>query len=216
MAASTYSRMRIIQQMLPLLTTAASSGALARVVDVAGGTYEGNLHVSDIPAMNVPFSQLKPHVSSLHTLALESLQEEAPEVSFVHNYPGTVLTELHKDVAGFLGLVFGIALPLAYWLFGTWLFVELEECGERQVYLATSDKYEPSLGKSVGISLGDEVVANGSDSAAGSGVYSVNWDGEERKKESLAHLHRLRNEGVKEKVWSHLTGEFDRITGARK
>ncbi|KAH7408729.1 hypothetical protein DE146DRAFT_606208 [Phaeosphaeria sp. MPI-PUGE-AT-0046c] len=215
-AASTYSRIRIVQQLLPLLTAAASSGALARVLNVAAGTYEGDVQMSDMPAINVPFSKIKPHMASLHTLALESLQEDAPEVSFVHNFPGAVLTDLHKGVPGFFGLVIGIAFPLMYWIFGTWLFVGIEECGERQVYFATSDKYKPLRGRSAGVPRGKEVVADGSEGMAGSGMYSVNWDGEERKKESLTQLRRLRSEGVKEKVWSHFRGEFDRIVGTGK
>lgn len=214
MAASLYSRVRIAQQMLPLLTTAASAGELARVIDIAAGTYEGKMHVSDIPATNLSFAQLRPHVSSLHTLALESLQEQAPEVSLMHNFPGTVLTDLHNDIPGVLGRLFAVVFPLVYWCLGRWLFVELEECAERQVYFATSDKYGPAKGRTAGVSLGKEDRSNGSDGVAASGVYSVNWDGEERTKDSLNHLRRLRSEGMKEEAWDHIRGEFDRITSA--
>lgn len=213
MAASFYSRMRITQRILPLLTTAASAGELARVINIGAGTYEGEIHVADIPATNVPFAKIRPHISSLNTLTLESLHEQAPEVSFMHNFPGTVLTDLHKDIPGVGGWLLAVAFPLVYWIFGRWLFVELHECAERQVYFATSDKFKASQGGSTGVPRGNEVVSDGSAGTAGSGVYSVNWDGEERKKDSLNHLRRLRGEGVEEKVWSHVTGEFDRITG---
>lgn len=213
MAASTYTRLRMAQQLLPLLDNAASTGSLARVVDVAGGTKEGAIDTSDIAALNMPLSKVRPHLTSVHTLSLEALAEEAPRVSFVHNFPGAVYTNLQTGAPGIIGVILRGLLPLLYYTFGYWVFVPIEEAGERQVYFATSNKYEPAQGRSTGVPLGGEEVAPGSDGLDGSGVYSVNWDGEPGSQHSLKILHELRNNGVREKVWAHMTSEYARITG---
>ena len=67
---------------------------------------------------------------------------------------------------------------------GYWICVPIEECGERQLYLATSARYPPasaSSDRSSGVPLGHGVeVAVGTTGEIGSGVYSVLWDGTRR------------------------------------
>ena len=213
MAASAYSRFRIAQQLLPLLITAASTTPLARVVDVAGGTYEGHVDTSDIPALNVSYTKLRPHTCSIHTLSLEALAQQAPTVSFVHEFPDAVYTNLHKDASGALGLLFRVVITMLHAILGGWIFVPLEESGERHVFFATSRKYKPLDGGASGVSFGGLETAEGSNSVIGSGVYSMNWDGEKRTEQSVIALKELRSKRVNEMVWNHITSEFDRITG---
>ena len=60
---------------------------------------------------------------------------------------------------------------------------------------------------------GEIAVARGTNGEAGSGVYSVDLEGESsgRKVEEL--LANFRKERVVEKFWKHTEEEFKRITG---
>jgi hypothetical protein len=91
---STYTRIRIVQQLLPLLTSAKS---LARVLDVAAGTYEGAIDTSDISAFTMPLWKLRSHMAIMHTFAWEVLADQAPGVSLVHNFPGSVRRICTRD-----------------------------------------------------------------------------------------------------------------------
>lgn len=150
----------------------------------------------------------------MHTFAWEALAQQAPEVSFVHGFPGAVYTSLHKDTSGFLAMLFALAIEVIYALLGRWLFVPIEEVGERHVFLATSGRYKSREGKASGIPLGKGMdYGTGSDSVVGSGVYSVDWDGEGPTKGSAMALKVERQKGVREIVWAHFRTEFDRIGG---
>jgi hypothetical protein len=212
LAASTYTRIRIAQNLLPLLVEAASATPLARVLNVAGGTHEGDVNISDLPALKTPLMKTRPHVSSMHTLSLEVLAQQAPTVSFVHGYPGTVYTNLGQNATGVVAMVFRIVMMLSHAVLGSRMFVHLQECGKRHVFLATSTKYAPRVRGANGVSLQNLNVATGTDGVLGSGTYSVSWDGEKGGEESVIALDRLRRTGVKEIVWDHITGEFARKT----
>ena len=60
---------------------------------------------------------------------------------------------------------------------------------------------------------GDVAVARGTNGAPGSGVYSVDLEGESSGAKVLELLAGLREKGVVEKFWSHTVEEFKRITG---
>jgi hypothetical protein len=194
--------------------TAARNTSLARVIDVAGGTKEGEVNTSDLAARTIPFHRIRPHLASMHTLAWEALAQQAPTVSFVHEFPGAVYTPLYTNTSGFLPRVFSSAVKVAYALLGRWLFIPIEESGERHLFLATSGRYKPREGKATGVPLTNERDhMTGSDGVVGSGVYSVDWSGEGSTKGTEIALKHLRQKGVHELVWSHFTTEFDRISG---
>ncbi|KAM0481880.1 hypothetical protein ACHAPX_003209 [Trichoderma viride] len=198
-ALNYYSRIRIIQNFMPLLEQAQF---LRRIVSVGGGGHEGNLDMADIQALNVPMENLREHLSTLVTLGLQAVASSSPEVSIVHGYPGTVKTSLFKDVPEET--------------LKTMTFIPLEECGERHLYLATSSKYSPLKGEYAGIPLGDGVeVALGS-GGAGGGVYSIREDCENASPEVLQKLAELRANGVMEEVWSHTREQFARIEESDK
>jgi hypothetical protein len=46
---------------------------------------------------------MKGHLETLITLALEGVAKQAPEVSFIHNSPGTVNTGLFNRIPGVAG-----------------------------------------------------------------------------------------------------------------
>jgi hypothetical protein len=202
--------MRVVQNMLPLLAYAAATSPLARVVNVAGGTKEGPVDTSDLAALRVPFSRIRGHLVSMHTLCLEQLAAQAPTVSFVNDFPGQVRTPLYDDVPGWSGMVMRM-LAACSWVLQRWLCVPIEECGERHVFMGTSAKYAPGEGEALGMALAEGVEASGPTEKTLRNVYSVDWHGEGPGKQVMELLQDLRKKGVRELVWEHTNGEFQRI-----
>jgi hypothetical protein len=205
-ALTYYSRLRFITNLLPLLQHASS---LRRVVCVGGGGHEGPLDPTDFPALRVPRLKLRGHLVTLISLGLEAVARTAPDISFVHDYPGTVNTTLLSRMSGVAG-----ALMRAYvCLLGPWVCVPVEESGERHLYLATSARFPQLTGGSAAVRLGDEIgVALGTTGEIGSGVYSVGWDCESASCAVLELLAGLMEKGMVDEVWRHTEGEFKRIT----
>lgn len=141
------------------------------------------------------------------------MAKTAPDVSFVHDYPGTVDTTLSRRMEGIAGVV----LRAYIYFLGRWVCVPIEETGERHLYLATSARYPPvsgGEGRGFAVPLGDGVdVARGTTGGVGSGVYSVGWDGESSFPVVWKLLAGLREKGMVEDVWRHTESEFKRITG---
>ncbi|KAH8819902.1 hypothetical protein F5884DRAFT_892876 [Xylogone sp. PMI_703] len=209
-ALNYYSRARFITNFLPLLQRAS---VLRRVVTVAAGGLEGPLDPTDIPARHVSLTAIRGHLSTLIDLGLEAIAKTAPEVSFVHNYPGIVNTPLFNHMEG----AFGLIMRTSIYLIGRWICVPLKESAERHVYLATSAKYPPAAGGkgcNFSIPLGEGIdVAQGTTGVIGSGVYAVQWDCESASRASQKLLARYRDNGVVERIWQHTESEFKRITG---
>jgi hypothetical protein len=189
-----------MENLLPLLRKAPS---LRRVVTVAGGGFEGSIDSDDFQALRAPTSppELRERLSTLITLGLEAVGRTAPDVSFIHDYPGTVKTPLLKDVPE--EMLKGAE------------FVPLDECGERHVYLATSARYPPKSGDVAMAPLSNGIkVAIGSNGELGSGVYSVGVDCETASATVLEKLRGLRENGMVDAVWNYTEGEFKRIAEA--
>ncbi|VUC30452.1 unnamed protein product [Clonostachys rosea] len=194
-AMNYYCRVRFIQSLLPLLKQAP---ALRRVVTVGGGGHEGNLDPNDFQALRVPVPDLREYLTTLVTLGLEKVARDAPEVSIVHNYPGTVKTPLLDAIPDEVQKTF--------------TFLPLEECGERQVFMATSAKYPPASGQDAGVPLVDGVnVAIGTTGEEGRGVYSVGVECESASAAVREKLAGLRDRDMVSQVWRHTQGEFERI-----
>ncbi|KAI3332430.1 NAD(P)-binding protein [Xylariaceae sp. AK1471] len=195
-ALNYYSRIRFITNLLPLIQRAP---ALRRVVTVGGGGHESELDTTDFPALRIPLDQLRGHLTSLVTLGLEAVAQSAPDVSFVHDYPGTVRTKLLDY------------LPEE--VLQTLTFVPLDESGERQLYMATSARFPPASGVGVaGVSLGDGYdVALGTSGVVGSGMYSVGANCESASPVVLELLAGMRERGLVQEVWRHTESEFHRI-----
>jgi hypothetical protein len=192
-----YARVRFITSLLPLIKHAPH---LRRVVSVGGGTQEGPLDPTDLPALLIPLPALRGHLSTLVTLGLEAVARNTPEVSFIHDYPGTVNTPLLKHMS---------EVQLS-----TLTFVPLEESGERHCYLATSARFPAQQGGADGVGLveGDE-VAVGTEGERGSGMYSVGKECESAGVEVRELLAGLREDGIVNKIWQHTQEEFKRIVG---
>lgn len=206
-AAAYYSRLRFISNLLPLIRTAPS---LRRVVTVAGGGNEGPIDPTDFPALHVPLRKIRGHICSLITLSLESMVKIAPEVSFIHDYPGTVVTPLFDHAPR----IVRVLTKMYVCLLGRWICIPIEECGERHVFLATNEQFPPATGIKDVLRLRDASdVALGTTGEIGSGVYSVGWNCESAPSSVVELLDSFRKEGMVEQVWEHTAAEFRRITG---
>ncbi|KAF5655193.1 hypothetical protein F25303_782 [Fusarium sp. NRRL 25303] len=204
-----YSRNRLAVNLLPLLKKAPS---LRRVISVMAGTHEGKLFSDDIAARNIPFTSIhnsRGHMCSALTLSLEALARQAPEVSFIHNFPGSVDTNLIRSGDGFMMQVMKYWFKVSMTVRRQWL--PKEECGDRHAWLCLTGRYPDKGGSENGIKEGE--VAVGTDGNKGSGVYSVDWDGESASGEVVKLLDGFKEEGLVEKVWKDQEKEFIRITG---
>jgi hypothetical protein len=183
------------------------------VVTVGGGGFEGPIDPSDFQALHIPLEQLRGHLITLITLGLEAVAKSAPQVSFIHDYPGAVDTPLTQQVLSVMNeaaAIDGGPVPE---------LITAEESGERHVYLLTSPRYPAAEGGNGTASLGnastESEFVRGIDGKLGSGVYTVGFDGESAPAETLEFLAELRREGMIERVWKHTEDEFVRITGER-
>jgi hypothetical protein len=195
-----YTRILFITSLLPLIRSAPN---LRRIISVGGGTQEGPIDETDFAALHIPLSALRGHLSTLVTLGLEAVSRTAPEVSFVHDYPGTVKTPLlsYMSEEQMSGLT----------------FVPLEECGERHLFLATSGRFPAKEGACDGVRVAQEdKVAVGTSGVRGSGMYSVGPDCESASVEVRELLASLREKGVGDEVWQHTEGELSRVTELSK
>lgn len=178
------------------------------MVNIAGGTKEGTFYPSDIQALNVPLHAIRGHLTTLITLGHEALAARAPSVSFIQVFPGTVKTALFDRMEGVLGFVLRCWVNLA----GSWLLVPVQESGERNVFLSTSAAFPAADGGRDGVGLVEGVqVATGTNGTAGSGVYSLDYDGTEAAQGTVDLLAKYREEGMVERVWEHAQTEFGRI-----
>jgi hypothetical protein len=173
-------------------------------VHVAGGSYESTLYPDDFPALKVPTNLIRGHLTTMITLTLEVVASAAPEVGFVHDFPGIVRTPLFDRMEGFRGVFMRFWLWVLEWLGMT---IGVEECGERHLWFATQPRFKGSGEELVGESV------KGCDGVLGSGVYSMTWDGECASEDGMKVLAAYRAEGMAEKIMDHATGEFNRILG---
>ncbi|KAL0565211.1 hypothetical protein V5O48_016815 [Marasmius crinis-equi] len=208
--ALTYaSRFHFAQNLLPLLQ---QSSSLKRVVTVFAATKEGLIDESDFSGRNITNPmKIRGHASSIVSLSLEILAQTAPDVSFIHVFPGLVKSNLGRDASGWMKAITALSkvtVPL--------FAMPNEECGERHVFLATSAKYPPAKlngNGQAGAPLGENIsVARGTDGKMGSGVYAIDRDGESASPAVETLLAKFRKEGVVERLREHTTKEIERIT----
>ncbi|PRP76370.1 putative short-chain dehydrogenase/reductase [Planoprotostelium fungivorum] len=204
-----WSRWSFTQNLLPLLNEAARQGpnSISRVVSILSGTCEGPIDEEDImmlqTARHTSMLAVRARATSLSTLTMEALSKQAPDVSFIHSYPGYVVTPIGNSMPGVLGVVvrcFNATL-------GRWIAVSSEETGERHVFLATSARY----GKG-GVSHATPAGAT----TEGGRVYTIGKEGQEGGEEVMKALRDMREKGIVEKIWKLFHEELNRIRGERK
>jgi hypothetical protein len=158
--------------------------------------------------------QQRGHASSLVTLSLEALAKKAPDVAFIHDFPGPVKSGIARGTKG--GLMF--VMKAASAILGPFIYIPNQESGERHLFLATSARYPALVGTSGGAANGVPLagrveIARGTTGKSGSGVYSVDQYGESAGPQVEELLANFRKEGMVEKVWKDTEEQFQRITG---
>ncbi|KAF9769013.1 hypothetical protein IL306_013627 [Fusarium sp. DS 682] len=174
-----YSRIRVIQQLLPLLNNAASP----RIISVLAGGYEGPLNEQDLDLRdpnNWTAWASSVHSATMGTLSLERIARENPHISIVHWFPGPVPTPGLAKLAKF-----GHAPPENG--------MSQEEAGARALFLATNDRYSV-YGSLVPVPESLEKTKR-----SGGGIFLINPMGESTDNEGV--LGGLRERGVDEAVW---------------
>ncbi|KAI0095673.1 hypothetical protein GGR51DRAFT_544837 [Nemania sp. FL0031] len=204
-----YARTRFIINLLPHLKAASH---LRRVVTVAAGSKEGKIFTDDFPAEHLGLLTFRPHITSLITLSLEALAKQAPEVSFIHDYPSFVKTGLSRELTGIGATIMKIVFAPLMAL----LQVPIDETGERQTFFATSARFPPSEPRDAdGVALGEGVaVAAGVNGNPGGGIYSIDWEAEGTSPRVQKLMHDFSQDGTAEKLWKHTEDEYMRVTGS--
>ncbi|KAL4907240.1 hypothetical protein BDW74DRAFT_189752 [Aspergillus multicolor] len=193
-----YARMRLITNLLPLLTnTSNTNGTLGhggRVISIYGGGFEYPIDTSDL-ALKKNFSLLNAykHSITMTSLSMSYLSKTNPRVSFIHGFPGLVGTNIYSNsFPGPVAAVYNYGVWPLMWPFS----VNVQESGERHLFHATSERYPARDGGN-----GSGEVAVGVDGVKGSGVYLLNWKGDVR--ETTNALKRYLADGTDERVWRH-------------
>lgn len=220
LALKYYCRARFVQNLLPLLQNATS---LRRVVSVAAGSREGPVDASDLSSAKT-LSNLgrRAHFTSFITLSHAVFAKTAPQVTFVHDYPGAVKTGIFRGSTGVVMLLVRAALAVI----GPFIYIPSEESGERHLFLATSAAFPAAASGSgddaaagvdmetaSGIPLPDGVrIAKGIDGKLGSGVYSIDQSCESASPAVEELLATMERGGVRDQVWQHTEEVFERVT----
>jgi hypothetical protein len=194
-----YSRVRAVQQLLPLLSRSKS----AHVLNVLGGGEEGPLNEDDLDLKspkNFSFIQASIHSATMLTLVLERFASQYPKISFVHAFPGLTATPLltrgSKGIAGFL--LRWIVSPLI----NTFIASGVDEVASRTLLYLTNPRY------SVPGTFGD-LPAQHRVTQTPLGLFLVNGKGEAASNEKILVDLRQR---VSERVWDHTQEIFERVT----
>jgi NAD(P)-dependent dehydrogenase (short-subunit alcohol dehydrogenase family) len=197
-----YSRMRFINQLQPLLDSAAAN-SLSRVVSILDPQVGLRLtpNFADL-SLKTSFSlkNCALHASAMTNLTFARLASQHPKTSYVHAYPGFVDTGAGRDAWGAFE---PLAKPLL-WLLKVTMQVKPAESGERHFFAATSHLYP-----SKAASAGTPTAVTGSDTVKGSGSYLLNWNGDVLA--DTAKAKKLRDEGGEEKAWDHTEEVFKKV-----
>ena len=206
-ALSYFSRMRLISNLLDHLRRGES---LRRVVCVMAGSREGPIDPNDVSGRKVPIRQARGHLSSCITFGLEHFAEMVPEVSFIHDHPGSVPTKPTRALPPGMAS-FAVSLSMA-----SGRKISLEESAERHLFLTTSSRYPPisvedrPLARGVPLSAGLRVALSSTARVAG-GVYTVNSDCVSADYNTLELLRTMREQNIPAALWEWTQEEIDRV-----
>lgn len=201
-----YSRMRIVVDLLPLLSRAPSP----RVVTVLGAGQEGTIYADDLGLRDPSHSSALTALgaaAAYTTLFLEQLAERNPGVSFVQTFPGVVKTKAYTRPEHLGPLARFLFKWVMFGLFGWLIATPVDEAGARTLYVATSPEFPPAKEGET-----SAVAVAGSNGKKGSGAYTVNEKCEVVRNDKV--LGPYRAAGLDKKLWEFTMAEFKRILGA--
>lgn len=209
-ATGTHSRLRFTMNLIPLLREAPT---LRRVISVGAASYEGPIDLTNLPGQGLALPKWRDQIASIQTLLLEEVARRAAGsgVSFAHTVPGVVKSGIMRDMESSLSLriIVGISKLLA-----PLIETSPEECGERQLFYATSAKYAASPGGGVPLESG-LMVAKGTDGKMGSGMYSIDVKGGSAPATVEKLLAGFGVDGTAKQVWESISSDLVRITGTQ-
>ncbi|EQB46613.1 hypothetical protein CGLO_14332 [Colletotrichum gloeosporioides Cg-14] len=213
MALTVYARHRFVSKLLPSMRRA---DRLRRVVSVFGATFEGAIDMSDFQGSSKGWPKLQAHMASIITLSLEAFQKTAPEVSFVHNFPGAVESGITRGSIGPLMRT----LKTIFGVLGSLVHIPLEEAGERHLFLCTSARFSSGVEDAApGVPLPDgQTLARGVTGELGTGVYSIDANGECATVKVERLLAMFREQGTAEQTFDRVENDISKIlsSGARE
>ncbi|KAI9894028.1 MAG: hypothetical protein M1814_004798 [Vezdaea aestivalis] len=190
-----YSRMRLLQQLLPLL-----SAGNGRVVSCLAAGKEGALNEDDLDLKdpkNYGLIKAAVHTSTMMTLTMDVWAEQHPNVSFIHFYPGVVITPSFSKghSGGLFGWFIQYVVPILSWP----ISISLQESGDRGLFFCTASLYKRGPAES-----GEKR----SKSTRG-GAYNLHYNGESVGDEQL--LNNYHEKSVDQKVLNFLQQKFDTL-----
>lgn len=196
--------MRFIQNLLPQLGQAASSGGLARVVSVLGPSTEGKLIEDDLGLQkNYSLPNAATHAVTMTSLSMIHLAASNPTISFIHSAPGGVKTNIMRDFNPLAkGLAYG-AFALLSPIGSKIGLIGIKESGERHAYASTYSGFAPKDQK---------VETVGADGEKGTGAYRVHFDSSiVESKQDLIKEYLGRD--IVKTVWGHTVGVINKAVG---
>ncbi|KAL5363830.1 hypothetical protein BJX96DRAFT_167804 [Aspergillus floccosus] len=201
-----YSRMRFVQNLLPLLSASKTPG---RVITVLGAGQEGQISEDNLDLQKSwSFFKSATYAATMNSLAIEHLASQYPTVSFAHVFPGIVRTPLMNSTFGsFAGSILGfLSRPFS---------ISEQESGERNLFIATSAAYPPagpSDPSKIGVPLPDGVQTSiASNGKLGGGSYILNYDGANATNKKI--MNEYRQKDFARKVWEHTETTFKKVLG---
>ncbi|RVX73082.1 hypothetical protein B0A52_02208 [Exophiala mesophila] len=220
-----YSRIKMIVNLLPLLTrTARDKDDAAHVISVFAAGKEGELYLDDISLQDPQHwgvGGTRSHVTYMTTFMFEHLASQHPgKLSFVHVFPGLILIDGFHKMPLWFRFIFQALTPILR------LFVtSLEECGERVLFLASQARFPPKgtlcndtiVTDGVAESSHKLPVALGTNLTLGSGAYSVSLDAEVIPEAQMRKTYgQLRADGADQVLIAHTEKVFAEIKAGRR
>lgn len=217
-----YSRMRMIDQLLPLLTARASSDDPAHIISVYAGGAEtwGSLHKDDLSLRkDYSFSGARTHVVHMKTMFFEHLANDHPgKLSLVHVFPGLVITPAFAPQLSRPSMPWWVRMlaPIMLPILKLTIAVPTVESGQRTLSFATARYPAKSLDRSQSTKplttalSNDYPIATATNGMLGGGAYSCEAKCETNKGLDKAYA-KLRAEQFYDRVWSHTYGAFNTI-----
>lgn len=167
---------------------------------------EGQIDMADFEGSKMSGMKRYGHEASVVTLSLEMHRQAAPEVSFVHNFPGSVESGIAR---GSIGPVMRV-LKTIFALLGPLVNIPLVEAGDRHLFLCTSARFSTGPNdEAAGVPLDEGLdFARGTDGQLGSGVYSIDAYGESAKPKVEQLLASLRTKGIDQQVKNKIDADI--------
>jgi hypothetical protein len=207
-----YSRIRFINNLLPLLTAAPEPAHVISVyaagMESSGKFYPDDLSLTRDSKAHYTFANCRSHCIHMKTMYFEHLaQKHEGKLSFVHVYPGLVIGPnfWHESLPTWFKIIWFFMYPIAN-VFST----APEESGKRTLYFA-SDKF-PAGGLSNKNS--NEAAPMSTDRVKGGGAYSCKYD-DEVYDVSKAYKE-LRPKGFRERVVKETDAAFAVIESGKR